>query len=202
MFELLSLDCGESMAVKEDYLGVCKEISAAMLVEFEKRHGPEAITASSPADVLALSNIGMRGVLLSPALFAVISRGCPDSANARLVKGLAVTKTYSKEELSDAEVANVTWAIRKVYAAVKFNVSLLQIVDFTAKNIFGCYNVGTGAIRLAKSIINNPHELVATLVHEAAHKYGGDGSGEHRLAIERIFATIVCEYERSTVPAA
>lgn len=197
LFDILRLECGESNAIKEDAIGTTKRLGQIMLEEFERRYGQNALPASSPADQLALSNSGMLGILLSAGLTSLITRTGSATMNMKMTKSLSVIKKYALQELTEQECKNFLWAASKVYHVEKFDAALIQIVDFAANNIYGSYHKKDGTISIARRFLKDRKELIATVVHEAAHKYGDDGTPQHRVAIERIFSELVCQYEES-----
>lgn len=202
LFDILMHGAGEAEAVQDDVLGITKKLAAGMMSEFELRYGNESLPATSPGDALALSNSGIRGVVLPTGLVYLLNRTGTTDCNVRLAKALTVVKRYKLDELSLEEAANFLWAIQKVYKVEKFDPLRVSVVDFLAKNIFGCYkgDHNGGDIMIGKFILADKKELIATVVHEVAHKYGKDGTPQHRAAIEKIFGAIVCAYEESANP--
>ena len=91
--------------------------------------------------------------------------------------------------MTSEERENLSWAIALVRSVRDFEQSI-SVVDFYGEKTLGVYR--STDIRLAKRLLDNRKELIATLVHEVAHREGSDGAVGHEREIESIFSDIVC----------
>jgi len=166
----------------------------AVTAEFERRHGSDAIPVGSLAESEDVGHLGKRGIVVGDALGHILRRkyGTIDEIKARYAT--EATRVYSWHELSDLEQASLTRAIDTV-ACVTMDLALdsVEIVDFRDENLLGLHHKrDSGAeISIARRILGSRRETLRVLVHEVAHREGGDGSKGHVSTIERIWADIV-----------
>ena len=93
----------------------------------------------------------------------------------------SVKEVIHSSDLTEEEKASVDWAC-----------NILKIADievyprvciFHDENIIGLYQ--TGMISISRKVLSDKHEVLATLIHEYSHAWGGDGTMDHSAAIER-----------------
>ena len=93
--------------------------------------------------------------------------------------------------MTPAEKANLEEAIALVNAVEKVTLEDIEVCDFRDPKLGGLFTPETSMVSLAKDRLMDPDETLLTLVHEVAHRVGGDGEKNHVARIERIWATIV-----------
>ncbi|MFA5053346.1 MAG: ATP-binding protein [Parcubacteria group bacterium] len=169
-------------------------VVSAVTAEFERRHGSNAFPVDSLAESEDVGHLGKRGIVVGDALGHILRRryGTIDEIKARYAT--EVTRTYSWHELSDLEQTSLKRAVDTVADVTDMSLETVEIVDFRDENLLGLHhaNHGMGAeISLAKRILGSRRETLRVLVHEVAHREGGDGSKGHVSTIERIWADIV-----------
>ena len=162
---------------------------AAIAATFTARHGDGAIPVSSLADSKDVEHLGKKGVVAPQALRAVLEQklGTVDSNKARLAT--ETVKTYGWHELSVYEKTNIESAIALVNGTEPVSLADVEVADFRSANLLGLYR--DGHLILAKAIVGDRDQTLATLVHEVAHRAGGDGEKGHVANIERIWSGIV-----------
>lgn len=57
-------------------------------------------------------------------------------------------------------------------------------------NTYGLYQSGTDIVTLNRNILKDYGQTLATLIHEVAHRAGGDGSREHQDEMTRIWIVV------------
>lgn len=158
---------------------------------FVALHGENAIPVEGMGEAIEAQHYGLKGVIVSPAVRAILSKVIQPFVNVRKVKATEAIKTYCIDELSKDEIENFRWATSLVSTVEpKMDVNKIAVVDFRSVNVHGTFD--NGYIRLSKTDLVNRKELIATTVHEVSHFYGADGTVEHRDACERIFSEIIC----------
>lgn len=158
---------------------------------FAERYGAEAVPVATLADSKDVEHLGKKGVVVPKSLKAVLETtfGTTD----KIKEGLRneVVKTYGWHELSEAERANLERAVALVSAVEPVALDTIDVVDYRDEKILGMYHGATGRVSLKKGRLADRKETLATLVHEVAHRQGGDGDHSHVGRIEAIWAGIV-----------
>lgn len=170
-----------------------KEVQSFVSARFTLKYGENAVPVSSLAESKDIEHLGMKGIVVRKPLQAVLSRVLGDmpAIKDRLEK--EVQRTYSWTDLSEVERAHFTDAVQTLKLGLDngetVNEEFIDIVDFRSANLNGQFK--EGRILLAKKLLGDPEETLATLVHEFAHQKGEDGDHSHIAAIEMIWMRIV-----------
>lgn len=193
LYTLLSSECGESKIIAEYYAyGYSDALSKAISEEFERLFGADALPVTSMAESLEMEHYGYNGRVTTKALRTLIEKEKGTLESRKSKKAFDPSRLYSVSDLSSEEKSNLIWAAGLVHKVKpQFSLDMLQVVNFFGNFVDGTYGERSG-VRVAKKILVDKKNLLATIVHEAAHMDGAeDGSVEHRNNIERIFAEIV-----------
>jgi hypothetical protein len=185
--KVLRMDSGEMKAMAENTEYI-KQVAAKVVQEFEAENGEDAVAVDDMAQAQRAGQHGMKAVVVSREKRLVIE-ACKGKLDDRIQDRDTDTKVLVQpDDLGADECANLVWATElvEVFAGLT---EAVQVVEFYGERIDGCTDGKT--IRLARRILTNRAQLIATFVHEVAHRHGPDGSAEHRAAIEDIFAKIV-----------
>lgn len=169
-----------SLAAIQPNSDIVTRISDLFVAEF----GPDVIPVSSEAEVSKVRHYGIRGtvttVILSK-LFHSVKGGLDEH-----IKKLAAqpTRIYKPEELTAEEsgVLNIAIAILTSDEVIDLPVPPIFAADFRDKRTLGLFR--TYDILISRSSLSDLPETIATLLHELAHHYGGDGQFEHVRAME------------------
>lgn len=167
---------------------------AAVVERFKERHGAAAVPVGTLADSMDIEHFGKVGVVVRKQLQAVLESvtGTLDTVKEQLAS--EATRIYSWHEFDAAERANLTSALALVtQAGGEVSVDDLTIADFRSPTLQGQFNPNTGNVVLAKKLLQDPKELLVTLVHEVAHRAGGDGDHGHIAALEKLWGNIVAD---------
>ena len=134
---------------------------------------------------------GLKGVVVPKPIKRLVEAVKGKFEDRRSQKALDVRERFGVESLSNEELLNFTWAVgllEKIEIAHP-----VVVVDFFGENVFGTFNTGSSEICVAKKLLVDRKELIATLIHEYAHHFGDDGSVSHRSKIESLFGNLVVE---------
>lgn len=168
---------------------------AAIADVFKARHGEEAVPVASMSEAREVEHYGKRGVVVAQPLVDVLRKEkSMQIDHIRTEAKNSVKKLYSWADLTDDEQATYTKVLGLVETAAQelgFGKveDRLNIVDFGDEGLDGLFK--GGAIQIAKRLLSDEEELLATVVHEVAHAAGGDGSVGHERAEGKLFARII-----------
>ena len=177
------------------YLELDQALAQAFADRFKERNG-EAIPVSTLAETQEVEHLGARGVIVSKSLGAVLrlAIGGLDEIKDKLRK--SVKRRLNWHELTTDQKESLQWAVATLSAARDAEImNLVDVVEFADAKLLGQYD--DGRLLLSVAIVDDPEETLATLIHEYAHKEGGDGEAAHVAAIERLWTDVV-RYLRKT----
>jgi hypothetical protein len=170
--------------------------SAYVAQRFAERHGKDAVPVNNMGESQEVEHLGKRGIVVSRSLIAVLTRTFGDLDALKGALKEEVIATFSWHDLDETERANLTRAVALVNAVEEVSLANIDIVDFRSKDLLGQFK--GGRLLLVKRILADRRETLATLVHEASHRQGGDGEKNHVAQIERIWSHIVENVEKAS----
>jgi len=160
---------------------------------FQAVHGEVAVPVSSLAESAEIEHLGKIGVVVPKGLRLVLEKVLGNvQANKEKLRQEA-TRKYGWHELTDEEKAHITRAIDLINPVEPITLDVLDVSDFRDQNIRGMFR--DGRTLLAKRILSDRDMTLRVLVHEVAHRAGGDGEKSHVSNIERIWSGIVANFE-------
>lgn len=160
--------------------------------KFAALHGSDAVPVDNLEQSKQLEHLGRKGVVTPKRLRMVVERKQGSLAEVQDALLKAVTKTYSWHDLSDEEKSNIDLGVKLIQNVEGFPsglMELIHVVDFQSDTLLGQFK--EGSIFLAKKILSDREETVATLVHELAHFGGGDGAYGHVALMERLWKGVI-----------
>ena len=165
--------------------------------EFIKLHGQTALPVKTMAESQDLEHLGRKGIVLPEKLIMLLSRnlGTVDDVKNKLKE--EVIQRFSWHELTSTERTNLTDACRLVTASLArldknstpVTLDIVDVVKFRDTTFLGMYK--DWRIMVAHQHLADREETLATIVHETAHRAGGDGEHTHVATIENIWKGIV-----------
>jgi hypothetical protein len=189
IYALLEEDCAEARILGDEYISLAIEVQEALAEVFRARHGEGAIPVVSAADSFAVEHVGHKGVVVSVELKMALRNQFGDARELVEKMSKEAKQVYSAHELGAVEKMNFLWVLEMVENAMECDPNKIRIVDFHGDNLLGLYR--GGEVDIAKKILEDREELIATVVHEFAHQAGPDGSVQHEREVERLFAKTV-----------
>ena len=189
IYALLEEDCAEAKILGDEYISLPIEVQEGLAEIFRARHGQDAIPVISAADSFAVQHVGHKGVVVPTELKMALRNQFGDARE--LVESLSkeAKQVYSAHELGEIEKDNLLWVFGLTKNAMGCDPDKIRVVDFHGENLLGLYKGGD--VDIARKILKDREELIATVVHEFAHRAGGDGSVQHEREVESLFAKIV-----------
>ena len=170
-----------------------QDFAAKALQSFQAAHG-NALAVSSQDEALKAGQNGFSAVLVPLALQKVLESAGLPSVNAAIDRrSTEVAETHSVESLCDDESARLGSVLGWINAALANAgepYAIVEIVTFANPSLLGLHDSATGIVKLARRNLSDTGRTAATLIHEVAHRAGGDGTAEHRQEIERLFGLV------------
>ena len=174
------------------------ETKTVLAEEFQKRHGDDALPVATLGDSQDVAHLGKKGVVVPKGLRAILEQrlGSADTNKARLRE--EATTRYGWHDLSADEQSHIERALFLVNAVEPVTINDVEIVDFRDEKLRGIFRGDNGRILLARKIVGDRDLSLRVLVHEVAHREGGDGEKGHVANIERIWSGIVANLTNRT----
>jgi len=157
---------------------------------FTKKFGEGVVPVANLAESAEVEHLGKRGVVVSKPLGALLATtmGTKDEIQKQMRE--EVVKTLSWSDVNDDQRKALFDALMLVSSVrPECKLDLIDLVEFRSATLLGQFK--NGRILLASKLLDDPHELLATLVHEYSHREGGDGEKGHVMAIENLWRDIV-----------
>lgn len=169
-----------------------QEVKDLAVKSFLDRYGSDAVPVNNVAESLDVEHLGRVGIVVNKHLGAVLMTtfGTPEEQKKRLRN--ETIKFYNWSDLDSYERDALQGAIALLNDSNVTTCKLdeVDIVDFRDEKINGLFK--DGRTQIAKKRLSDRSETLRILVHEIAHRMGGnDGEKSHVSNIERIWAGIV-----------
>jgi hypothetical protein len=173
-----------------------------MLREYVKdQDGKNCIVSASNDEIVKAESFGWNSVrvpksladafgqLLTADHYADFRKEIGLSTFAEMMNEMrdSVCKIYASDDLSPEENETLAWAV-DVLARVDVTVDPTVVKFVREGELLGLYKGGD--ISIARSLLTDKVETLATLVHEYSHNFGSDGTIAHSSAIESLWTKI------------
>lgn len=168
----------------------CRQAIAA---SFRAEHGEMAIPVNTPALAREMESLGEKAVVLPASVCDTIAPHARSADEARVAAREAIVARHDRSELSDAERAALQWAER--HAALAYGISAVpvpQVVTFRDPRTVGQFR--RGEICIGRAGLSDPHETLATLIHEVGHFVARDGTREFDAVLESAWTRLAREF--------
>lgn len=166
----------------------------AVVETFQARHGEGAVPVETLGDSRDIEHLGRKGVVVSKQLATVLGTKLGSLATVKEGLRKEVTSRVGWGELTAEEQDSIVDAAELIARAVPgFDLDCAEIVEFRSPSLLGQFVPATGHVLVARRVLTDRDETLATLVHEVAHKVSANGDGEkgHVQAIEEVWMKIV-----------
>jgi hypothetical protein len=169
------------------------DFAAKALASFQGAHG-NALAVSSQDEALRAGQNGFGAVLVPAALQKVLESAGLPSVNAAIDRrSTEVSEIHAVDSLTEDErerFSNVLGWLNAALANAGEPTAVVEIVTFANPTLLGLHDSSTGIVKLARRNLSDTGRTAATLIHEVAHRAGGDGTAAHRQEIERLFGLV------------
>lgn len=158
--------------------------------EFKRRHGEESVPVINDLTRLELEHFGIRGIIVSDRLCKVLEGAFGSLSEIKeRIRG-EIKWEIDEKDLSEVEKINILYVTGLLKKAGED--PIFTIVEFKTNDIIGLYD--SGHIKIARRILVDRSQLLATLIHEVAHKHGADGTSSHVQYIEAMWSDITKDF--------
>jgi hypothetical protein len=189
-FELLQRGAADVSGIEHTAAYATPEIQRQVAEAFQAQFGAAAVPVSNLAESMEVEHLGRQGVVVNKPFQALLAKTLGDKETIQRALREEVTRTLSAFELTAPQRTNLVDAVELVRSVrPDCTLDLIDLVEFRSRTLLGQHK--DGRILLAAKLLDDPDELLATLVHEFAHQMGGDGEKGHVAAIEDIWRDIV-----------
>lgn len=161
----------------------------ALAKQFTDRHGGSAVPVSNLAESADIAHLGKDGIVCPKPLRSILEKRLGTVASNKEKLREEVVRTYGWHELTPKEQHYLSFAIQKINPHEPIALADVDVVDFRDANLRGMHKDGREL--LSKKILDDRFLTLRVLVHEVAHRSGGDGEKSHVSNIERIWSDIV-----------
>jgi len=166
------------------------KIRKRMVEAFRLKYGDDAFPAETQADARELEFVGRKGIVVNKAKRLLLEAEMGSRATLIADMKQKPKTIHPESSLSLAERKSLHESIRLTQKAVKgVTIDRVQIVDFHDDKIMGRFDIDT--ILIARRVLSNEDDTLSTMVHEAAHLGGGDGSKSFEDTRDGIWLAIV-----------
>lgn len=190
LWTLLSTDKWEEtriIANTHSFWGI-EELAKKITEKFHLEFGSDIIPVENTSQSMEAAQCGLRTKVVSKAIKILVESTEGKYEDKRDLRVTEHNQMYSIDELEDKERTNLYWAYNLMEKVTESPFSL-NVVDFYGEHVVGMYK--NQNIFLARKVLKNRPQLIATLVHETAHQKGDDATVEHREEIERLFGELI-----------
>lgn len=179
-----------------EYGTIPAEVAEKVAEDFTAKHGEDAVPVSSMAESKDVEHLGKKGVVVSKQLGHVLAEKLGSIETVKDGLKREVVKRYGWHELTETEKASLTEALNLVNSVEPVSLDDIEIVDFRDPNLMGQFK--ERKILIAHKYLTDPNETLRILIHEAAHRDGGDGDKGHVNRIENIWKGVVAQLRRGS----
>lgn len=167
---------------------VPEEVAKQVAAKFRETHGDNAVPVLTLSESQDMEHLGKKGVVVSKPMMAVVTKemGSLDKIKAGL--RTEAMRSYSWGDLNELQHETLQSALNLLSKVREVSLDDVDVVDFRSKDIEGMFK--DGRVLLASKFLGDPHKTLQVLVHEVAHRAGGDGAHSHVQEIEEIWMTI------------
>lgn len=163
----------------------------AVVSEFDREHGRDTVAVESEEEAQKLASYGVRAVVAPDELRSFIEKKKGTFEDIAQKHAQRPTASYARSVLTPNEKRTLERCEKLVSDACGTRI-VASVVVFPSEDTAGRYEPMSGSIHIAKKLLGDLSETLATLVHEAAHKLSGasDGDLRHVATIEEIWKKI------------
>ena len=195
LWEIFKGESAEAQNFNNQYIDT-GSVHDAVFAAFVSEYGEDARPVSTGAELEKARQCGLKPVVVTPAQKVVLEAKMGKLDDALAERSFAVREYLTDDDLDEIEFKNLNLVKKLIRMVEPWAAEVVRPVNFYGSNILGRYSMsseGDVTIQMSRTSLMKKSRAIATLVHEAAHRYGDDGTAEHRAAEERIFGDIIAE---------
>lgn len=166
------------------------QAQAPMVAHFRELYGSNAYPTTSTTECPQIEHLGYRPIVLPQALVTFLRRGLPSLVTISRERAESVGDRFALAELTPEEQTNLLECVELLKSCdpAADATGRVAVVTFGEPTLLGLHR-GT-EIQIARRVVADYGELLATLIHEVAHDMGGDGTVPHMARVEALSAKV------------
>jgi hypothetical protein len=171
-----------------DYGTQNKDTWDLLAKNFKDKYGKKAFPVTSLQQATECSCLGYTGILVNYDLYEALRKTFGTFEELKEKFGYQLTTLTQLTDIPKPTLRILNKICKDLsgFMEISLNISDIQIGKFKDDGLRGFFQ--NQKISLSEKLLENPAQLVATLIHEFAHNWGKDGESTHRQAIEEIAA--------------
>ena len=160
-----------------------------IVAKFHERYGDNALPVDTLASSQEVEHFGKKGVICPKPMQHILESvlGTVATNKSRLAE--ETVGLYSWQELDSVEQLNLISALELVNPVETVTLNDVDVAEFRDPRLRGLFKLGR--VQIAKTVLFSRAETLRTIIHEVAHRAGGDGEKDHVSNIERIWSGVV-----------
>jgi len=177
---------------------ICQDLRKKLYKSFVNNYGLDYLPVENESEAKEAAFYGKRGKVFGEAYVGLLQSHTGSIWQLKESFGKKVEKLLDPLVLKKREQKHLLKAKETVSIAVPDlpEITIGQLNK--GSDTFGLYYRNDDKVMLNRSILKDYGRTLATLVHEVAHRAGGDGSKEHHDEMERIWIAIVTGPKRKS----
>jgi len=195
VMDILKSECGESTKcfggeTLYDYGGDAFYQEIARV--WEEQYGANAIPVSTTQESIQAEQHGLRGVVVPRGMRNAVEKDRGSFDIRVKAKKSDVVNRFSWGDLTEEEQSNLLW-ISKLFERIGENALSIVIVEFVSEEFLGKFSRKDGQeeVFIARWVVSDRKQLLRTIAHEFSHSFGGDGTTDHRDALDDLYIRLV-----------
>lgn len=167
---------------------VPEEVSKQVAARFREVHGDNAVPVLTLSESQDMEHLGKKGVVVTKPMMAVVSKEMGSIDKIKAALRTEVMRSYSWGDLNELQQSTLQQSLNLLSKVREVSLEDVDVVDFRSKDIEGMFK--DGRVLLASKFLGDPHKTLQVLIHEVAHRVGGDGAHSHVQEIEEIWMAV------------
>lgn len=158
---------------------------------FLERFGNEAIPVKYDNEITEAGHYGKRGKVFSGAYVSALSDFADlELSSIRRSFGTKIQHVFDTLELTAKEGRNLLRSKQLLAVAVP-SMPRIDVAKFVkGSNVRGLFHGDSDHVTLNRAILKDYGQTLAVLIHEIAHREGGDGTKEHQEEMTRLWIAV------------
>lgn len=166
-------------------------LTGLLVKKFREQYGEDIVPVTNMAESMEADHYGIKTKVMPEFLCKLLTLETGTAKEAMKSRNKQPKHGVSFSELTPEEQANLQWALAMLALTYPdFNQDRVQVACFYDEKILGLHTGVDQPIYLARTILDDAPELLATLIHEVSHDSGNDGEVQHERQIEKLLAQL------------
>ena len=159
---------------------------------FRARYGENSFPVTSLEESKQLAHLGLNGIVVPKQLCDIVQVRLGSLADKLHSLSNEVVRQYGWNDLAAHQQRHLAVALNWTAGSAGVRLESVDVVDFRTDSTLGRYVVATDRIQIARKVLDDFDDTVATIIHEAAHRGGAnDGSCEHVSKMEAFWTELL-----------